>query len=81
MCTTGCPAPGSHSTWGECLRAKGLQIQPGIMDKPERNQFDRDLQSYSDARHEGLQPQAPDEKSVVKARQFADATGVGNPWQ
>lgn len=80
MCRTGCLTQ-DHASWGECARAAKLQVQPGIMQVTERKAFDADLQAYSDARHEGIQPKSPDVKAVTQARQFADATGVGNPWQ
>lgn len=79
-CTTGCPTPGTHATWGECLRAKGLQIQPGIMDAPARREFDAENSMYASARADGIQPKAVTRSAVEQARKFTDATGVGDPW-
>lgn len=25
-CSTGCPTPGAHATWGECMRAKNPRV-------------------------------------------------------
>lgn len=80
-CTSGCPTPGAHESWGACLRAKAIQVQPGIMESESRKAFDLDLSSYASARAEGLQPKSPDHAAVVEARKFSDATGVGDPWQ
>ena len=79
-CTSGCPKPGSHATWGECLRAKALQIQPGIMDAPTRKEFDAENRLYAAAKADGIQPKAVTRKAVEAARKFTDVTGVGDPW-
>ena len=25
-CSTGCPTPGAHESWGECVRAKNTRV-------------------------------------------------------
>jgi len=52
MCRSGCRTK-DHQSWGECLRAANLTITPADSGaKPH----DFELQSYYDARRQGIQP-------------------------
>lgn len=71
MCTAGCPTPGAHNSWGDCVRSKRVQMAP-----PEtgiRKNWDAGLQAYRDARRQGLQPQKPTWDSVEREKRVADA--------
>jgi hypothetical protein len=56
MCSTGCPFPGQHESWGECVRSKGVQLAPGLSVVSERRAWDKELGAYADARAQGVQP-------------------------
>lgn len=79
MCTTGCPTPGVHRSWGACLRAKALQVGPAERDP--RIAGDRELRAYYDARMQGIQPKGTRLSQVQDAIEFADKTQVGDPWR
>lgn len=79
MCTTGCPLPGSHTSWGECLRAKAPQFGPAERDV--RKADDGELQAYYDVRMQGIQPKGTRRFQIEQAKAFSDVTQVGDPWQ
>lgn len=79
-CTSGCPTPGAHVTWGECLRSKGVQVTE-LQGRDERQAWDAELGAYASARRQGIQPKGTRMHQVQEAVKFADATGVGDPWQ
>lgn len=72
MCRSGCPTQ-DHDSWGACLRAANLQVQPGIMDAPSRRAWDGELKAYADARRQGLQPSGTTMPKIRKAIVEADA--------
>lgn len=69
MCSSGCPTPGRHASWGECLRAKNLNVTPE--GRPERQAWDSELALYASARRQGIQPpgtrRAVVERALIKA--------------
>lgn len=71
MCTAGCPTPGVHKSWGECLRSKGLQFGPPATEV--RRHWDAGLVAYREARRQGMQPQKPTWESVEREKRVADA--------
>lgn len=79
MCTSGCPVPGSHQSWGECLRAKAPQFGPG--DRDTRLFHESELQAYADVRAQGIQPKGTRMHLIEQAKAFSDKTQVGDPWQ
>lgn len=78
MCSSGCPTPGKHSSFGACLRAKRLQIE-----NPEARKHDQhvnsELNAYRDARAAGIQPQTIFKKDVENAWRISDA--IGTPYR
>lgn len=72
MCSTGCPTQ-DHRSWGECVRAKALQIGPA--DEKPRREWDRELTSYAEARRQGIQPAGTQQHQIDGAVQFADRHG------
>ena len=74
-CSSGCPTPGSHKSYGECLRAKSLQNMN--VEAHEHNQsIYRQVDEYVDARREGMQPASVFKKDVDFAREVTKKTGV-----
>lgn len=72
-CTSGCPTPGAHNTWGECLRAKALEVTPSLMQRPSRQRWDAELHAYGEARRQGIQPKGTQMHQVRAAVEAADA--------
>lgn len=79
MCSMGCPTPGAHATWGECIRAKGAYIAPP--GRAGRQAHDAELSAYASARGQGIQPAGTQMHQVRQAFREADRTGIGDPWQ
>ena len=78
-CTSGCPTPGAHANWGECLKAKGMRIAYAAsasgQDKSAQDRFDRDLDFYAAARSEGIQPMGTKRHQVEHAFRESDKSG------
>lgn len=77
-CSAGCPTPGSHRSWGECVRSKrssvmGLESTAGDFTSNQR--MHRENTAYRDAVAEGLQPQAPTFAAIDRAKKAADTAG------
>ena len=74
-CSSGCPTPGAHQSFGACLRSKALHIGDPEARRYRRSQ-ESSINEYLDARNEGMQPQSVSKKDVDFARQVTKATGV-----
>lgn len=79
-CTSGCPTPGAHSSWGECLRAKRTRVvwanSAAGADLTREKSWQRNLDEYSQLRSEGVQPRGTSPAAVREARELADSSGV-----
>lgn len=81
-CSSGCPTPGAHRNWGECVRSKrsavmGLESTGnGIGGYTADKKMHAENAAYRAAVAEGLQPSAPTFAAVDKARKAADAAGA-----
>lgn len=64
-----------HKTFGECMRAKGLQIQPNIMGAQVNKQGESELQAYRDARAQGIKPAGTTRAKVDEAVRISQETG------
>lgn len=46
-CSSGCPTPGAHETWGECMRAKNTRVgwaaSASGLDRTKDKKFDAEL--------------------------------------
>lgn len=74
-CSSGCPTPGTHSSWGECIKAKSLQFSD-VTAHALNQQIYRESDDYARARADGLQPESFTASAVAEARRVTDATGV-----
>lgn len=74
-CSSGCPTPGRHQSYGECLRGKALQVAD-VEAHQEQKQIYREQNDYRAARDAGLQPASCRGESVRQAWKITDATGV-----
>lgn len=79
-CSSSCSSPGAHSSWGECVRAKGLRVgwanSAAGMDASREKAWDRELANYKDARAQGIQPRGTSTGAVREAVDASDAMGV-----
>lgn len=74
-CSSAC-ATQDHRTFGECLRAKNLQLSPHVNDLYATKQvaWDAELNHYRKAVSDGLQPESTKRWAVDKAIKQAEAT-------
>ena len=81
-CSQGCPTPGAHRNWGECVRSKATAVMGlestgnGLGGYSADQKMHRENAAYRDAVKEGLQPTAPTQAAVDAARRAADAAGA-----
>lgn len=73
-CSTGC-STGPHATYGECLRAKGIQVADVKAHQFNTNR-DSEINNYIDARKSGMQPETIFKKDVDFARDYTERTGT-----
>lgn len=74
-CSSSC-ATGGHKSWGECVRAKGIQLNPNLADTGKQKAWDRELDNYDAARKQGVEPRGTSQASIDEAMKISDATGV-----
>lgn len=73
-CSSSCPNPGSHATYGECMRSKN--IRAGQIDQTQQKKADRNLAAYANARKYGIQPKTTYPRDVQHAIQQSEKTGT-----
>ena len=64
-----------HKTYGECLRAKGIQIGD-LMNTRIQKAGDKNLDQYENARKYGIQPKSTRPDDVKRAVQISEKTGT-----
>jgi len=80
-CRTGCPTQ-DHGSWGDCLRASNLQLNPGdasgnMVDSGwTGKKWDKELDLYASARKQGIQPDGTSTAKVQQALDISEKTGV-----
>jgi hypothetical protein len=74
-CSSACPTQ-DHKTFGECMRAKNLQLNPNLSDTGSSKAWDAELSAYRDARAQGIQPSGTTMAKVREAVEISNATGV-----
>lgn len=79
MCTSNCLTQ-DHSSWGECVRAKGLKVaycrSASGMDYTAQKKWDNDLGAYASARKQGIQPNTTSRADVDRAIRISNDSGV-----
>jgi hypothetical protein len=73
-CSSGCRSQ-SHESYGACLRAKNLEVQPVEAHKFNRAQ-ENDIKEYGKARRAGIQPATLSRADVEIAWKMTDKLGV-----
>lgn len=63
-----------HKTYGECLRAKSLQVSPNFNEiySSKQRAWDRDLDHYDSAVRQGLSPEGTQRHQVDAAFREAE---------
>jgi len=74
-CSSACPTQ-DHKTFGECMRAKNLQLNPNLSNTGASKAWDAELSAYRDARAQGIQPSGTTMAKVREAVDISNATGV-----
>lgn len=78
-CSSGCPTPGAHKTWGECLRAKNTRVgwanSASGLDLTREKKWDAENQLYADARRQGIQPAGTSTAKIQHAMKVSEKTG------
>lgn len=72
-CSGSCPTK-DHKTYGECLRAKNLQLSPRVNGEygARQKQWDKDLDHYESAVRQGIQPEGTQRHQVDAALKEAE---------
>lgn len=73
-CSSSCLTK-DHSSWGECIRAKGLQVSPHINDtySTKQRKWDRELDSFASATRQGVNPAGTQQHQIDAAMKEAGA--------
>ena len=78
-CSSKCPTQ-DHATFGECVRSKSLRVaycnSADGKDYTAQKKADRELDAYSDARRQGIQPAGTTKAKIEQAVMASDATGT-----
>lgn len=73
-CSSSCVTQ-DHETFGACMRAKNLQLNPHLADTARSKRWDKELQAYRDARSQGIQPAGTTMKKIREADEISQKTG------
>jgi hypothetical protein len=78
-CRQGCKTQ-DHASWGDCLRAAQVRtyhvaVSQGF-DGTAQKKWDSELDSYYNARKEGIQPDGTTRKKIDEARRLSDQAGA-----
>lgn len=78
-CSSRCLTPGSHKTFGECIRAMNVKVgycrSAAGLDLTRQKKWDAELSAYKAARSEGIQPEGTTMAKVRKAVEISDNAG------
>lgn len=74
MSETRCTCGAGHSTFGQCMRAKGIQFV-SIPQHEAIRKWDGELDSYEKARLNGLQPKSTKQFDTNMAYAISDKIG------
>jgi hypothetical protein len=74
-CSSACPTK-DHRTFGECMRSKGLQLNPNLSDTGASKAWDAELSAYRDLRRQGIQPSGTTMQKIREADEISQRTGT-----
>lgn len=74
-CSSRCPAPGTHPTFGACIRAMNVKVgycRSAVgHDATRQKKWDSELAEYKSARAQGIQPEGT---SLAQTRRAVEAS-------
>jgi len=76
-CRTGCLTQ-DHTSWGDCLRASNIQMNPGDADSNKMmtsKKWNGELDAYSAARAQGIQPAGTKRSQIEAALKASETIG------
>lgn len=73
-CSSAC-ATRDHRTFGECLRAKNLNLNPNLANTNLQKAWDGELNAYRNAVAQGIQPAGTTMEKIRQAEEISQATG------
>lgn len=73
-CSSACLTK-SHYTFGECMRAKNLNLKPNLSDTSSTKSWDSELDAYASARAQGIKPAGTTRDKVDEAVRISQETG------
>jgi hypothetical protein len=77
-CTSGCRTK-DHASYADCLKGKGVRVGGvGTQDRTAQKKWDADLDAYSAARRQGIQPASTKRADVDAAVRVSEK--VGRPY-
>lgn len=71
-CSSACVTR-DHRTFGECLRAKRVNLNPNLSDTNVQKAWDRELDSYESACRQGVYPDGTRQHQIDKAMREAES--------
>jgi hypothetical protein len=78
-CSSRCPTPGAHQTFGECLRALNLKVgycrSAAGLDLTRQKAWDKELSDYRSARSQGIQPEGTSTRKIREAVEISNKAG------
>lgn len=74
-CSSSCKTQ-DHTSWGECVRSKGLRVTPPSLNVTSQKAADKNLDNYAQARKYGIQPKSTNKPDVDHAIRTSEATGT-----
>lgn len=79
-CSSSCVTR-DHLTFGECLRSKKLQLNPNLADNSRNKEWDKELNAYSDAVRQGVNPSGTKKDKVDMAMKLSESSGVAYDFE
>lgn len=73
-CSSACLTK-DHKTFGECMRDKSLNLKPNLSDTSTTKAWDNELESYRNARSQGIQPAGTSMEKIRDAEQKSQLMG------
>jgi hypothetical protein len=74
-CASSC-VEGGHPSWGACVRAKRLNLNPNLAGRSAQKAWDRELDSYESAVRQGVQPDSTRQDAIDRAMRESDRSGI-----
>jgi hypothetical protein len=70
-CSSACLTK-DHESFGECLRAKNLHLNPNLADTNAQKSWDKELDNYESARRQGVEPAGTKQHQIDAAMREAE---------